>query len=52
VRVRRQWTFASHRYSYLSARCETGHLQAKGAFSFSDGNVLFGTFIRACKVRK
>lgn len=52
VRVGRKWTFEGHRYSYLSARCETGRLQAKGEFSFSDGNVLFGTFIKACKVRK
>jgi hypothetical protein len=52
VRVGRKWAFKGHRYSYLSARCETGRLQARGEFSFSDGNTLFGTFLRACKVRR
>ena len=51
LRIGRKWTFKGHRHSYLNARCETGRLQAEGQFSFSDGTLLKGTFLRRCKVR-
>lgn len=49
--IGRKWTFKGRRHSYLNARCETGHLQARGEFTFNDGTFLTGTFLRACKAR-
>jgi hypothetical protein len=51
LRVGRKWTFKGRRHSYVNARCETGHLQARGEFAFKDGPTLIGTFVRPCKVR-
>ena len=34
LRIGRKWTYKGKSYSYINARCETGHLQAKGEFSF------------------
>jgi hypothetical protein len=48
----RKWTYRGKRHSYVNARCETGHLQAKGEFTFDDGTFLTGTFFRPCKVAK
>ncbi len=52
LKIGRKWTYKGKRYSYVNARCEVGHLQAKGEFTFNDGTFLTGTFIRACRVRK
>ncbi len=49
--IGRRWTFRGRSHSYVNARCETGHLQARGEFSFKDGTVLFGTFFKPCTVR-
>ena len=49
--IGKKWTFKGHRYSYVNARCETGHLQAKVKVSFKDGTFLTGTFIKRCSVR-
>jgi hypothetical protein len=49
--VDRKWTFKGHKYSYVNARCETGHLQAKVKVNFKDGTFLTGTFIKRCSVR-
>jgi hypothetical protein len=35
--------------TYINARCETGRLQARGLFTFRDGTVLSGTFLKPCK---
>ena len=50
-KVGRKWIFRGKAHSFLNARCETGHLQARGDFSFNDGTVLSGTIVRPCKVR-
>jgi hypothetical protein len=52
LKIDRKWTFKGKDHSYLNARCETGHLQAQGEFTFKDGTFLSGTFFRPCKVRK
>ncbi|HEY5053744.1 MAG TPA: hypothetical protein VII45_10080 [Solirubrobacterales bacterium] len=52
LKIGRTWTYKGKRYSYVSARCETGRLQAKGEFTFSDGTFLIGTFLRPCTVRR
>lgn len=49
LKIGRRWTYKGKRYSYLNARCETGHLQARGEFGFDDGTLLRGTFVRACR---
>ena len=51
LKIGRKWTYKGKRYSYLNARCETGRLQARGEFRFSDGTFLVGTFLRTCLVR-
>lgn len=50
--IDRKWTYRGKRHSYVNARCETGHLQARGEFTFNDGTLLKGTFFRPCKVAK
>jgi hypothetical protein len=49
--IGRKWTYRGRHYSYVNARCETGHLQAKGEFEFKDGTFLEGDFIKPCRVR-
>jgi hypothetical protein len=51
LKVGRTWTYKGRQYSYVNARCETGHLQARGEFKFNDGTALSGTFLRPCSVR-
>jgi hypothetical protein len=52
LKIGKKWTYKGKRYSYVNARCETGHLQARGQFTFNDGTFLSGTFVRPCSVRK
>lgn len=52
LRVGKRWTHKGKRYSYVNARCETGHLQARGEFTFKDGTFLSGTLVRSCQVRR
>ncbi len=52
ITVDRKWTFKGKKHSYVNARCETGHLQARGEFTFKDGTFLSGTFFRPCKVKE
>jgi hypothetical protein len=51
LRISRKWTYKGARHSYANARCANGRLQAHGEFSFADGTVLSGTFLRRCTVR-
>lgn len=51
ITVDRKWTFKGHKYSYVNARCETGHLQARVKVSFKDGTFVTGTFVKRCSVR-
>lgn len=51
LKIGRKWTYRGRHYSYVNARCETGHLQARGEFSFSDGSVLRGEILKPCEVR-
>lgn len=48
----RSWTYKGKRHSYVNARCETGHLQAKAGVTFGDGTFLTGTFFRQCQVKE
>lgn len=49
--IGKRWTYKGKRYSYVSARCETGKLEAKGEFTFADGTQLQGIFLKPCTVR-
>lgn len=49
--IDRKWTFKGKKHSYVNARCETGHLQARVEATFKNGDFLSGVFIRPCKVR-
>jgi hypothetical protein len=50
--IGKKWTYKGKKHSYISARCETGRLQARGQFKFKDGTFLAGTFLRPCQVRE
>jgi hypothetical protein len=52
LKIGRKWTHKGRSYSYLNARCETGHLQAKGEFTFDDGTFLSGSIFKPCEVRE
>ncbi len=51
LKLGRKWTYKGKRRSYLNARCQTGRLQVRGKFSFKNGTVLSGTFLKGCKIR-
>jgi hypothetical protein len=51
LKIGRKWTYKGVKHSYISARCETGRLQAQGGFTFSDETILSGTFLKRCAVR-
>jgi len=39
-------------FSYATARCSHGNLQARGLFKFADGTEFFGKVVRPCKAVK
>lgn len=49
--IGRRWTYRGVRHSYVNARCETGHLQARVEAAFKDHTFLSGVFVKACRVR-
>jgi hypothetical protein len=51
LKISRHWTYKGKRHSYVNARCETGHLQARAGVTFGDGTVLSGVFLKKCTVR-
>ncbi|MGN6275672.1 MAG: hypothetical protein ACTHNP_07055 [Solirubrobacterales bacterium] len=51
LKVFREWTYKGKRHSYVNARCETGHLQARAGVTFGDGTILSGTFVKKCTVK-
>jgi hypothetical protein len=51
LKIGKKWTYNGSPHSYVSARCETGKLQAKGQFTFTDGTRLEGTFFKPCRVQ-
>jgi hypothetical protein len=50
--INRKWTYKGKKHSYINARCETGHLQARVEGTFKDGTFLSGVFIKPCSVAK
>lgn len=51
LEIGHSWMHEGKRYSYLNGRCEDGKHQAKGAFTFKDGTVVRGAFLKPCSVR-
>ncbi|HEY1355794.1 MAG TPA: hypothetical protein VGF09_05725 [Solirubrobacterales bacterium] len=55
LKIGRKWTFKGVHHSYINARCETHHLQARAEVTFKDEGTgrtfLRGTFVRPCTVR-
>ena len=51
LKVGKNWTYKGKKHSYVNARCETGHLQAKVGVTFAEGTFLTGTFVKRCSVR-
>lgn len=49
LKIGREWTYKGKRLSYANASCPDGRLQAKGQFSFKDGTVLQGDFLKPCR---
>lgn len=49
--IGRRWTYRGVEHSYVNARCETGHLQARVEATFKDHTFLSGVFVKACRVR-
>jgi hypothetical protein len=64
TKIGRKWTFKGKQHSYVNARCETGHFQAKAEVSFTAGpeptpsqaaeaeEILKASFFAPCKVRE
>lgn len=51
LKIGKRWTYKGRELSYVNARCETGRLQAHGEFTFANGTLLSGTFLKPCTVR-
>lgn len=64
AKVGKKWTFKGKQRSYINARCETGHFQVRGEFTFKEGpeeapsaaaevnQILKANFLLPCQVRK
>jgi hypothetical protein len=54
AKVDHKWIYKGKEHSYVNARCETGHFQARGEFNFKDAaeTTLTASFFLPCQVRK
>lgn len=52
LKIGREWKFKGRRLSFANAHCPDGRLQARGEFSFKNGDAVQGTLFRPCKVRR
>jgi hypothetical protein len=51
LKIGKRWTYKGEQHSFVNARCEVGHLQVRGEFSFSDGTYVKGGLVKSCGVR-
>lgn len=51
LKIGKEWIFKGKRLSFANAHCPDGRLQARGEFSFKNGDSVEGTLFRPCKVR-
>jgi hypothetical protein len=52
LQIGKRWTFKGRRHSFANARCEVGHLQLRGEFSFAGGDFVQGGLVKSCGVRR
>lgn len=53
LKVNRKWTYKGKQHSFVNARCETGHLQARVEATFKESKTfLSGVFVKPCQARK
>jgi len=52
LKIGRRWTHKGRHHSFVNARCEVGHLQVRGEFSFTDGTYVKGGLVKSCGVRR
>jgi len=51
TKLARTYRSGGRKRSFVSARCSDGILQTQGYFSFSDGNVIYGSVFKFCRAR-
>lgn len=51
LEIGKRWVYEGRRHSFVNARCEVGHLQVRGEFSFTDGTYVKGGLVKSCGVR-
>lgn len=51
LEIGKRWTYKGNPHSFVNARCEVGHLQVRGEFSFTDGTYVKGGLVKSCGVR-
>jgi hypothetical protein len=49
--IDRKWQYKGRTLSFANARCADGRLQARGEFSFKNGDAVAGTLFKPCKAR-
>jgi hypothetical protein len=52
LKIGKRWTHKGRSLSFINARCEVGHLQVRGEFSFTDGTYVKGGLVKSCGVRE
>jgi hypothetical protein len=52
LRIGREWKHRGKRLSFANAHCADGRLQARGEFSFKNGDSVKGTLFKPCQVRR
>lgn len=52
LKIGRRWTHRGRRHSFVNARCEVGHLQVRGEFTFADGTYAKGGLVKSCGIRR
>jgi hypothetical protein len=50
AKIGRRYSFRGARRSYVSARCSDYILQTQGYFAFDDGNVVYGSVFKPCRM--
>jgi hypothetical protein len=52
VKIDKKFTYKGKKRSFVSAKCTSGKLKARGAFTFKDGEVLTALSTQTCKKKK
>ncbi len=52
LKIGKEWKYKGKTLSYANAHCADGRLQAQAEFTFKNGDSVFGTVFKPCKVAK